>query len=83
MKISKVYSHRFAQEIYKLSDSDPSLVQPISSASLQLAAKRPMNSELSTFKWEEFKLGGIKSWEEALAEAFPEIIARVTEEMQN
>lgn len=74
---------RFAQEIYKLSEANLSLVEPISSESLQLVAKRPKNSELSTRKWRELNLGEIKSWEDSLADVFPEIIAKVNEEMQS
>ncbi len=65
----------FAQEIYRLCDSDEHLVNPIKSVELAQKAKRPMNSELNTAKWDDSGLSKLTPWQNALAALMPEILA--------
>jgi dTDP-4-dehydrorhamnose reductase len=67
----------FAQEIYKLCDSDEELVNPIKTVDLAQKAKRPMNSELNTAKWDGSGLSKLTPWQEALAALMPEILVHV------
>jgi dTDP-4-dehydrorhamnose reductase len=67
----------FAQEIYRLCDSDEELVNPIRTLDLAQKAKRPINSELSTTKWGGSGLSKLMPWQEALAALMPEILANV------
>ena len=67
----------FAQEIYRLCDSDEQLVNPIKTAELAQKAKRPMNSELNTAKWDGSGLSKLTPWQEALAALMPEILTDV------
>jgi dTDP-4-dehydrorhamnose reductase len=67
----------FAQEIYRLCDSDALLVKPIKTAELAQKAQRPVNSELNTGKWDGSGLSKLTPWQEALAALAPEILADV------
>ena len=67
----------FAQEIYRLCDSDEQLINPIKTVELGQKAKRPMNSELNTAKWEGSGLSKLTPWRKALAALMPEILADV------
>jgi dTDP-4-dehydrorhamnose reductase len=65
----------FAQKIYRLCDSDEQLVNPIKTVELAQKAKRPLNSELNTAKWDGSGLSKLTPWQEALAALLPEILA--------
>jgi dTDP-4-dehydrorhamnose reductase len=67
----------FAQQIYRLCDSDEQLINPIKTVELAQKAKRPMNSELNTAKWDGSGLSKLTPWHEALAALMPEILADV------
>jgi dTDP-4-dehydrorhamnose reductase len=67
----------FAQEIYRLCDSDGQLVNPIKTVEFAQKAKRPMNSELDTAKWDGSGLSKLTPWQKALADLMPEILADV------
>jgi dTDP-4-dehydrorhamnose reductase len=69
-----------AQVIYRLTGRDLDLVTPITSEVLTQKAKRPMNSHLSTSKWESSNLSKIRPWKVSLEELLPEILAAVNEE---
>lgn len=70
----------FAQSIYSNIGVSPLLVNPIDSASLAQAAKRPGFSLLSKDKWNSMGLSSIPPWKDSLELILPEI---VTELMQS
>jgi dTDP-4-dehydrorhamnose reductase len=69
-----------AQEIYRMAGRDLDLVTPIKSDVLTQKAKRPMNSQLSTSKWESSNLSMITPWQVSLEELFPEILEALSKE---
>jgi dTDP-4-dehydrorhamnose reductase len=72
----------FAEAIYELVGSNQDLVSPMKSDDLQLKAKRPANSLLSTKKWEDSDLGKIENWKKSLELLMPEILDEVEKESQ-
>jgi len=68
-----------AQAIYKNAGADSNLVEPISSASLDLKAKRPRYSLLSKEKWNSAGISEIPDWESSLEILLPEILAEIRE----
>jgi dTDP-4-dehydrorhamnose reductase len=72
----------FAEAIYEFVGSNRALVSPIKSDDLQLKAKRPVNSLLSTKKWKDSDLGRIEDWKESLELLMPEILAELKKENQ-
>jgi dTDP-4-dehydrorhamnose reductase len=65
----------FAQAIYKAVGADPELVKQISSASLNMIAKRPKFSLLSKEKWKSAGLSEVPEWQASLELVLPEIIS--------
>ena len=65
----------FAREVYRLCGSDGQLVKPIKTADLALKAKRPVNSELDTAKWDCSGLSRLTPWHEMLSDLMPQILA--------
>ena len=67
-----------AESIYKKVGSSASLVQPISSSSLKLLAKRPRYSLLNKDKWKSLGLSSVPHWEESLELLLPEVISELS-----
>jgi dTDP-4-dehydrorhamnose reductase len=63
-----------ARKIYEMVGAEIVLVQPISSNSLSLIAKRPKFSLLSKEKWISTRLSEVPDWEASLQLLMPEII---------
>ena len=66
-----------AQHIYETVGAEPSLVKPISSASLTFTARRPKFSLLSKEKWISAGLSEVPNWKESLQLLMPEIISEL------
>ena len=65
-----------AQAIYDKVGASSAMVEPISSASLAMAAKRPRFSLLSKEKWKSVGLSEVPNWESSLELLLPEIISK-------
>jgi dTDP-4-dehydrorhamnose reductase len=66
-----------AQAIYEIVGVDSSLVEPISSIELSMAAERPKFSLLSKEKWKSAGLSEAPSWQTSLELLLPEIISEL------
>ncbi|MCE7006041.1 dTDP-4-dehydrorhamnose reductase [Kibdelosporangium philippinense] len=60
----------FARAIFEELGADPDRVKPCTSAEFPRPAKRPANSVLSQASWVDAGLTPLRSWREALTEAF-------------
>lgn len=65
----------FTRRIYELVGADPDRVLPTTSADFQRPAPRPAFSVLGHDRWREAGLEPMRSWDQALDEALPAIIA--------
>ena len=70
----------YAEEIFKLAESDLSRLMPITSDAYPGPAKRPRYSVLSHDAWRNTSIEPMRDWQTALAEAFPAIISAVKAE---
>ena len=70
----------YAEEIFKLAESDLSRLIPITSDAYPGPAKRPRYSVLSHDAWRNTSIEPMRDWQIALAEAFPAIISAVKAE---
>jgi dTDP-4-dehydrorhamnose reductase len=70
----------FARELVKLSDEDTDRVIPISSHELNSKVKRPAYSVLDHSDWSKVGMQGMRDWQSALLEVFPEIKISVEKE---
>jgi dTDP-4-dehydrorhamnose reductase len=66
----------FTREIFRLAGADPERVQPTTSAEFVRPAPRPAYSVLGHDRWTEQGLPEMRPWQEALATAFADGIAR-------
>jgi dTDP-4-dehydrorhamnose reductase len=66
-----------AKTIYEMVGANQALVQPISSASLSFAAKRPKFSYMSKEKWKSAGLSEVPNWEDSLELLLPEIVSEL------
>jgi dTDP-4-dehydrorhamnose reductase len=66
-----------AQEIFKLAEEDSGRVLAVNSTYFSRPAKRPAYSVLGGNHWMEEGLSPMRTWKEALAEAFPEIVLAI------
>jgi len=67
----------FAQAIYQGVGADVAQVNPISSVSLNMTAKRPKFSLLSKEKWKSAGLSAVPEWQKSLQSTLPEIISNL------
>lgn len=67
--------HGFTQEIFRLAGHDPERVLPTTTDKFPRPAPRPAYSVLGHQRWADAGLAPIRSWDEALAEALPLILA--------
>lgn len=65
----------FTREIFRLLGADPERVRPTTSAAFVRPAPRPSYSVLGHEGWRETGIEPIRDWREALAEAFPALVA--------
>jgi len=65
----------FTREIFRLLGADPERVRPTTSAAFQRPAPRPSYSVLGHEGWARTGIEPIRDWREALAEAFPALVA--------
>lgn len=63
------------REIFRLLGADPERVRPTTSAAFKRPAPRPAYSVLGHDRWKEAGIEEIRDWREALAEAFPALVA--------
>lgn len=68
--------YEFGRKIYSLAKANESLVSPRGTGATEL--KRPSYSPLNLSKWENAGLPKVRSWEDALSSALPEIIQELT-----
>jgi dTDP-4-dehydrorhamnose reductase len=66
-----------AQAIYEIVGADSSLVEPISSIELSMAAERPKFSLLSKEKWKSAGLSEAQGWQSSLELVLPNIISEL------
>ena len=66
-----------AQTIYDKVGASSAMVEPISSTSLAMTAKRPRFSLLSKEKWKSAGLSEVPNWESSLELLLPEIISEL------
>lgn len=69
--------YELACSIYTMVGADPHLIEPISSDSLDLKAKRPKFSLLNKEKWDSNGISKIPEWQASLEQILPEIVKRV------
>lgn len=64
-----------AQRVFALAGADPARVVPVTSAEFVRPAPRPAYSVLGHDAWSTAGLAPMRAWDDALAEALPEIVA--------
>ncbi|SDO10023.1 dTDP-4-dehydrorhamnose reductase [Actinacidiphila guanduensis] len=65
----------FTREIFRLLGADPERVRPTTSEAFKRPAPRPAYSVLGHDRWQQAGIEPIRDWREALAEAFPALVA--------
>jgi dTDP-4-dehydrorhamnose reductase len=63
------------REIFRLLGADPDRVRPTTSAAFKRPAPRPAYSVLGHDRWKDAGIEPIREWSDALAEAFPALLA--------
>jgi dTDP-4-dehydrorhamnose reductase len=63
------------REIFRLLGADPDRVRPTTSAAFKRPAPRPAYSVLGHDRWKDAGIEPIREWGDALAEAFPALLA--------
>jgi dTDP-4-dehydrorhamnose reductase len=67
-----------ARETFRLLGADPKRVRPTTSDAFVRPAPRPAYSVLGHHRWRDAGIAPIRDWREALAEAFPALVAAET-----
>jgi len=65
----------FTREIFRLLGADPERVRPTTSAAYVRPAPRPSYSVLGHDRWQQAGIEPIRDWRQAIAEAFPALVA--------
>ncbi|MCX5396989.1 dTDP-4-dehydrorhamnose reductase [Streptomyces sp. NBC_00102] len=65
----------FTREIFRLLGADPERVRPTTSEAFVRPAPRPAYSVLGHDRWSAAGIAPVRDWHEALAEAFPALVA--------